>query len=81
MSFSISRLGETAAELMETVECEFAERDGVEVGVVAVVAEVNYVDEDGDEVTEIRYRCSDGRSWIQAALFGRAVKIADVGLE
>lgn len=67
-----AELGITAAELMERLEREYAGKDDVKLGVVAVIAEVGYTDREGDEVTAVEYRCSDGRHWIQSGLFAAA---------
>lgn len=67
-----AELGVVAAELMDRLESDYAGKQSVEVGIVAVVAEINFIDDGGEDVTAIEYRCSDGRRWIQAALFEHA---------
>ena len=73
----ISELGVHAAELMEHMETEYAGKNG-ELGVVAVIAEINYVEDDGEEVTCIEYRCSDGRRWVQRGIFHEAYRAVGV---
>jgi hypothetical protein len=70
-------VGQLAADLMERIADEYP--DECEVGVVALVLEVDIPPSDDEEEgsTEITYRCSDGRKWIQAGLFHRAVAIAE----
>ncbi len=73
----MSQIGVLTAELMERIEESFNENhELVTIGVVAVVAEIIYKDEDGDEFEAIEYRCSDDRRWIQHGLFSVASKVA-----
>ena len=65
-----SDLGVVAAELMEKLERSYLDKEDVKIGVVAVIAEVEFSDADG-EYTVIEYRCSDGRKWVQAGLFAQ----------
>lgn len=69
----ISAVGVVAAELMESLADEY-DGDEVQVGTVAVVVELDLPADEGEELgsTEIRYRCTDGRRWIQAGLFDQA---------
>lgn len=76
----VGELGVVTAELMETLEEEFSEYDEVTVGVVAVIAEVNFFT-DGEEETAIAFRCSDGRRWIQIGLFNAAIRATELGTE
>lgn len=66
------KIGSLAAEFMD----ELGEDD--EVGIVGIVVEVKYKNEDGVENTGVRYYCSDERSWIQAGLFDFA-RLAALG--
>jgi hypothetical protein len=61
----VSSVGSVAADLMDMVTDEYG--DDVEVGIVAVVVELN-----SEDWTAVRYRCNDGRRWIQAGLFEQA---------
>lgn len=60
-----------AAGLIDRLEQDYQEYDDVRIGVVSLVAEVEYT-VDGDEFCSIEYRCSDGRRWIQLGLFESA---------
>lgn len=71
MTFELSELGIVAAELMERLEEDYGDKSEITLGVVAVVAEVNYRDGE-DKVSAVEYRCSDGRRWIQSGLFAAA---------
>jgi hypothetical protein len=73
MSFDLTELGQTAVEMFETLEHLYGELPNVEVGIVAVVAEVTWGDAD-EQVTSVSYRCSDPRRWIQQGLFAAAVQ-------
>lgn len=64
-----ARIGKLAAEVMEIAE---AHEGDATVGVVAVVVEVNVEEPDQDPYTNVFYRCSDQRRWIQAGLFDSA---------
>lgn len=64
-----TRLGETAAALMDLIDAE----DGDELGVVMVLAEVKGTDDDG-EWTAIRWRCSDPRAWVQYGVLHEALR-------
>jgi hypothetical protein len=55
-------MGVLVAELMDAIAGEYGE--DAKVGTVAVVVEI-----DGDEWTQVRYRCSDPRSWVQEGFF------------
>lgn len=63
----VSEVGTVAADLMDMVCEEYGEE--VEVGIVAVVVELN-----SDDWTAVRYRCNDGRRWVQAGLFAQAIR-------
>lgn len=72
----LSKIAETAAELIDSLEEELASHGNVdhatvEVGIVGVVAEINYTGEDGEEYTVLQYRTSDSRKWVQAGLYGQ----------
>jgi hypothetical protein len=71
MSLDLGDLGVIAAELMERLEEDYADKESARLGVVAVIAEVEW--DDGDsEITAVEYRCSDGRRWVQSGLFTAA---------
>jgi len=65
-----SELGVVAAELMEKLESGYLDKEDVKIGVVAVIAEIEFSEGD-DEYTVIEYRCSDPRKWVQAGLFAQ----------
>jgi hypothetical protein len=68
-----TRLGHVAADLMDHIAEEYGATDGVTLGIVAVIAEVDLPDSDGEPGwTTVQYRCSDARRWIQAGLFDAA---------
>lgn len=71
MPLELADLATVAAELMDELEEEYASKEDVQLGVVAVVAEVNWSDGDGG-VTAVQYRCSDSRRWVQVGLFDAA---------
>lgn len=58
-------MGILVADLMESIAGEYS--GDARIGVVAVVVEV-----EGDDWTQVRYRCSDGRSWVQEGFFRAA---------
>lgn len=62
----VSEVGKLAVDLMDMISEEYAD-DDVEIGTVAVVVEIQ-----SDEWTAVRYRCNDGRRWIQSGLFEQA---------
>lgn len=62
MSLDTTKLGQVAAELMESLANSYEGYD-VEVGTVALIVEVN-----ASEWTAVTYRCSDPRVWIQKGL-------------
>lgn len=69
--FDSTDIGVNAAELMGDLAAKYADADEVQLGVVAVVAEVNY--RDGDSwFTEISYQCNDPRRWVQRGLLEEA---------
>lgn len=65
-------IGELAAEFMDELE----ERYGAsaQLKTLAVVVEVEIDEEDGPGWTEILYRCSDNRRWVQAGFFTAATR-------
>lgn len=65
-----TRLGEVTAALMELID---SEEENSELGVVLVLAEIAGTDEDGDDWTSIRWRCSDPREWIQYGMLHAAL--------
>jgi hypothetical protein len=66
-----TRLGQLAAGLMESLAEEYGEVEGAEIGVVAVIAEVDMPAKDDDDPgwTSVQYRCTDARRWVQSGLF------------
>ena len=80
MALEARDLGVVAAELMERLEEDYATHENVTLGVVAVVAEVNYGPGD-DEVCAVEFRCSDGRRWIQRGLFDAAIRAVNASSE
>lgn len=72
MSLDVTPLGELAAEVMERIEREYG--DEATVGICAVVVEVDVPSDDPEDpgFTEILYRCTDQRRWVQAGLFDAA---------
>lgn len=72
MANGLEKVGIIAADLMERLEDDYKDFDDVEIGIVAVVVEVNYVDRQDDGVSAVEYRCSDERRWIQHGLFEAA---------
>lgn len=69
-------IGRLAAEVMEFVD----QYEGkATTGVVAVVVEVNVDVPDEPGYTEIAYRCSDNRRWVQAGLFDSATRAVLAG--
>lgn len=71
MTLELRQIGELTAQLMERLEEDYADIEA-EVGVVAVIVELNYVHSNGDDISAIEYRCSDGRRWVQTGLFDAA---------
>lgn len=76
MAVETAELGKLAAEFMAEVEEKFG--DNASLGVFAIILEVDVPAESDDDPgwTEILYRCSDQRRWLQSGLFaaaGRAV--------
>jgi hypothetical protein len=65
VSVDTTAMGVLVAELMDTIADEYGE--DVKIGTVAVVVEL-----DCDEWTQVRYRCSDPRSWVQEGFFRAA---------
>jgi hypothetical protein len=76
------KLGKLAAEVMQMID-EATIEDGCEarVGAVAVVVELNVDEDDGPGFTEIRYRHSDSRRWVQAGFFEAATRAVIEGVE
>lgn len=67
------KIGFLAADVMESIE-KATPPDGhsPSIGVVAIVVEINTEEEDGPGMTDVIYRCSDQRRWVQAGFFKRA---------
>ena len=72
MSLDTTRLGNAAAELMDSLAEAYENDDGAEIGVVAIVVEVN-----GPGWTGVDYRASDPRCWVQSGLFAAAARAVD----
>jgi hypothetical protein len=75
MSLDTTRLGQVAAELMQTLAdgYEDSDFDKTELGEVMILAEVKLEDEEG-EWTNIAWRCSDDRQWVQRGLLHAALE-------
>jgi len=73
MTVDTHPIGQLIADVMETLEQTYGEN--AELGIFAIVAEVNIDEDDSPGVTHIIYRCNDNRTWIQAGLF-EAAKVA-----
>lgn len=77
MSLDLTELGQNAVEMFESLDEQYGEFSGVQVGVVAVVVEITWDDGD-DKITSVSYRCSDPRRWIQHGIFSAAVRAVEV---
>lgn len=75
MSVDTTSIGSAAASLMEALADLTEDVEGVEVGVVAVIAEIHVKDADGIR-TAIHFQCSDPRQWVQCGLFDAASTLA-----
>ena len=73
MTVDTHPIGQLIADVMDNLERTYGEN--AELGIFAIVAEVNIDEDDGPGVTHIIYRCNDNRTWIQAGLF-EAAKVA-----
>lgn len=69
MSLDVAKLGQSAAELMDSLADAYENDEGAEIGMVAIVVEVN-----GPDWTGVDYRTTDGRRWVQEGLFGAAIR-------
>ncbi len=69
MSLDTTKLSTLALDLIERLAADYEDTPSAEVGVVALVVEI-----DSEEVTYVEYRCSDQRKWVQAGLFETAVR-------
>jgi hypothetical protein len=63
---------EALAEELETEDG--AKPESVNVDAVGLIIAVDYENEDGEDYSAIRWRCSDGRKWVQYGLFGRVAE-------
>lgn len=72
MAIEVHELGSLTAEFMSDIEGQFGE--SASLGVVAVVVEIDVPGEDSEHpgYTEILYRCSDQRRWVQQGFFQAA---------
>lgn len=74
------RVGTLAAELMEHIsDASVEEGLTAQIRTVAIVCEVDVQPQDEDEPgwTQIRYRCSDPRRWVQRGFFDAAMALVD----
>lgn len=71
-----SLVGRVAAEMMEWMEDNHAEDDEVVTVVVAVE-----VMRRSDHATQIGYRCSDKREWVQRAFVKEVLRVAESDTE
>lgn len=63
----MTKVGETAAKVMDSIKGDDLERIGIvkaEVGDVVVVAEMTFEDDDGAVWSEFYIRGSDKRNWV-----------------
>lgn len=66
------RVGIVAADLMGAIADEF-ENEAVEIGEVAVVVELKFpANAEIPASTQVVYRCSDSRGWVQRGLLDEA---------
>lgn len=70
MTVDTHPIGALVAEVMDEIDETYG--GDADLGVFAIVAEININDEDGPGVTHVLYRCSDNRTWIQMGLFDAA---------
>ena len=63
-----ARAADLVRELLTKIERAYPDKEGFEVGTLAVVAEVD---------RGVHFQCSDRRRWIQSGLFRAAMQIAD----
>jgi len=63
-------IGNLVAEVMDEIEKTYGE--DAQLGIFAIVAEINIDDGDGLGVTHVIYRCNDNRTWIHSGLFEAA---------
>jgi hypothetical protein len=70
-----TRLGQVAADLMDLLAEDAADEEAaeMELGEVMILAEVKGRDEEGDDWTSIRFRCSDPRFWVQRGMLSAAL--------
>jgi hypothetical protein len=69
-----TKVGRVAADLMESMAQRYGEEE-VEVGEVLVVVELSHppgAETDFEESTQVVYRCSDSRGWVQRGLLEEA---------
>lgn len=76
MSIDTTELSKLAMELIETLAEEYENQTDVSIGIAGLVFEVHGTDPDYPDVpyTDIRYRCTDSRGWIQEALFNNGAR-------
>lgn len=70
MSDPSGSVGIAAADLMETLDKEFP--SGYSLGTVALVVEVNYIDEDEDKANTILVASDEKRGWARKAFLSAA---------
>lgn len=69
-----TKLGNLTLEFLERMRERFG--DDAELGTFAIVADVNHVNEDGEDENSFSYLCSDKRGWVQVAFFSNVSEIS-----
>jgi hypothetical protein len=71
------RMRKFVSEFLDDLPKPFPE--GVQMGTIAFVAEMTRTDPETGEIetSEVWFRCSDRRPWIQAGLFEAAKRVAE----
>lgn len=75
MSLDTTRLGEIAANMMESL-AESYETHDVSVGEVALIVEIR-----SGDWTAVTYRCTDERAWVQRGLIRQGIDAVDASSE
>lgn len=72
-----TKLGQLSAKMMTDIENLMGDHDGMELGVVGIVAEIKVPanPEYPHGATRIVYQCSDERAWISEAIFMQAQRV------
>jgi hypothetical protein len=74
VSLDTTKLGQLAAELMDSLAEAYEDDEGAEIGTVAIVVEI-----EGPGWTGVDYRSTDQRRWVQEGFFDapkRAVRLS-----